>query len=82
MSLALGYFGVSQYIAVPLAALALVPITVSGSFRAWERSMFVFVFANFLVIPLFLMSHPSFSPIVHDFSCRAFREGPIRPRYC
>jgi NRAMP (natural resistance-associated macrophage protein)-like metal ion transporter len=67
VSLALGYFGVSQYIAVPLAAVALVGITATGSFRAWERSMFVFVFANFLVIPLFFMSHPSASPIVHDF---------------
>ena len=67
VSLALGYFGISQYIAVPLAAIALVAITVTGSFRAWERSMFVFVFANFLVIPLFFMSHPTAGPIVHDF---------------
>ena len=37
---------------------ALVAITVTGSFRAWERSMFVFVFANLLVIPLFFMAHP------------------------
>jgi Mn2+/Fe2+ NRAMP family transporter len=67
VSLALGYFGVSQYIAVPIAAAALVGITATGSFRAWERSMFVFVFANFLVIPLFFMSHPQAGPIVHDF---------------
>ena len=58
VSLALGYFGVSQYIAVPLAAAALIAITVSGSFRLWERSMFVFVFANLLVVPLFFMAHP------------------------
>src|ERR1700716_745215 len=35
VSLALSYFGVSKYVAVPLAALALVGITASGSFRAW-----------------------------------------------
>jgi NRAMP (natural resistance-associated macrophage protein)-like metal ion transporter len=58
VSLALGYMGVSKYFAVPLAAMALIAITVSGSFRVWERSMFVFVFANFLVIPLFIMAHP------------------------
>jgi Mn2+/Fe2+ NRAMP family transporter len=58
VSLALGYFGVSKYIAVPIAAAALVAITVSGSFRFWERSMFVFVFANLLVVPLFFMAHP------------------------
>jgi Mn2+/Fe2+ NRAMP family transporter len=67
VSLALGYFGVSQYIAVPLAAVALVAVTASGSFRAWERSMFVFVFANLLVIPLFFLAHPSPGPIVHHF---------------
>jgi NRAMP (natural resistance-associated macrophage protein)-like metal ion transporter len=68
VSLALGYFGVSKYIAVPLAAIALMAITASGSFRAWERSMFVFVFANLLVIPLFFLGHPDGSQIVHDFS--------------
>jgi len=45
----------------------LVAITASGSFRRWERVMFVFVFANLLVIPLFFMSHPKIGPIAHDF---------------
>jgi len=67
VSLSLGYFGVSKYIAVPLAAAALVAITASGSFRAWERSMFVFVFANLLVIPLFFLAHPHYGQIGHDF---------------
>ncbi len=67
VSLALGYFGVSKYIAVPIAAVALVSITASGSFRMWERSMFVFVFANLLVIPLFFMAHPNGGDIAHDF---------------
>ena len=58
VSLALGYFGVSQYISVPLAAVGLVAMTATGSFRRWERFMFVFVVANFLVIPLAFFSHP------------------------
>src|SRR5664279_5268620 len=58
VSLALGYFGVSEYVAVPIAAIGLITMTASGSFRFWERSMFVFVFANLLVVPLFFMSHP------------------------
>ena len=37
VSLALGYFGVSQYLSVPIAAVLLVAITASGSFRRWER---------------------------------------------
>jgi Mn2+/Fe2+ NRAMP family transporter len=67
VSLSLGYFGVSEYFAVPIAAFALVAITATGSFRVWERSMFVFVFANLLVIPLFFLAHPNGSPIIHDF---------------
>ena len=39
VSLALAYFGVSKYIAVPIAAAVLVVITASGSFRRWERAM-------------------------------------------
>ena len=52
VSLALGYFGVSEYISVPIAAVSLIAMTATGSFRRWERFMFVFIFANFLVIPL------------------------------
>src|SRR6202048_1698829 len=37
VSLALSYFGVSKYVAVPMAAVLLVAITVSGSFRRWGR---------------------------------------------
>src|SRR6202167_6134580 len=66
VSLALGYFGVTPYLSVPIAAVLLVAITVTGSFRAWERSMFVFVFANLLLIPLFSLAPPHASPIVHD----------------
>jgi Mn2+/Fe2+ NRAMP family transporter len=67
VSLALGYFGVSKYIAVPIAAAALVGMTASGSFRSWERAMFVFVFANLLMIPLFLFAHPRSGTLLHDF---------------
>jgi NRAMP (natural resistance-associated macrophage protein)-like metal ion transporter len=75
VSLALGYFGVSKYVAVPLAALALVGITASGSFRAWERAMFVFVFANLLVIPLFFMSHPHWGNVGRDFVVPGIQGG-------
>jgi NRAMP (natural resistance-associated macrophage protein)-like metal ion transporter len=67
VSLSLGYFGVSQYIAVPLAAIGLVAMTASGSFRTWERAMFVFVFANLLVIPLFFMAGPNIGQVAHHF---------------
>ncbi len=65
VSLALSYFGVSPYISVPVAAAALIAVTASGSFRSWERSMFVFMFGNLLMIPLFFMTHPRFGNVVH-----------------
>jgi NRAMP (natural resistance-associated macrophage protein)-like metal ion transporter len=65
VSLALGYFGVSKYIAVPLAAVALVGITSTGSFRSWERFMYVFIAANFLVIGLLVLAHPNVGNIAH-----------------
>ena len=66
VSLALGYFGISKYLAVPLAALVLVAITSTGSFRSWERFMYVFVVANFLVIPLLILAHPDVGEMVHN----------------
>jgi len=75
VSLSLGYLGVSKYIAVPIAAVALIAITSSGSFRSWERSMFVFVFANFLAIPLFVMAHPHWGAIGHGFAVPGVRGG-------
>ena len=58
ISLAASYFGISPYLAVPVGAILLIAITLTGNFRRWERSMFVFLIANLLVIPLALLSHP------------------------
>jgi Mn2+/Fe2+ NRAMP family transporter len=58
ISLAGQYFGLSPYVVVPVAALILIGITITGNFRRWERAMFVFVAASLLVIPLVVMSHP------------------------
>jgi NRAMP (natural resistance-associated macrophage protein)-like metal ion transporter len=66
VSLALGYFGVNPHISVPLAALGLIAMTASGSFRRWERFMFIFIVTNFLVIPLAVLSHPKASSFFHD----------------
>ncbi len=60
VSLALAYFGVSKYIAVPIAAVLLVAITASGSFRRWERAMLLFILASLVLIPLAFLSHPHY----------------------
>jgi Mn2+/Fe2+ NRAMP family transporter len=66
ISLAMSFFGVSPYLAVPVAAVVLIGITITGSFARWERFMFVFMAVNALVIPLALLSHPPIGQIVHD----------------
>jgi Mn2+/Fe2+ NRAMP family transporter len=58
ISLSAEYFGISAYFAVPLAALILVAITITGNFRRWERAMFVFLGISLLVLPLVVLSHP------------------------
>jgi Mn2+/Fe2+ NRAMP family transporter len=58
VSLAGQYFGFSPFVVVPLAALILIAITVTGNFRRWERAMFVFLFASLLVLPLLVLAHP------------------------
>ncbi len=68
ISLAMSYFGVSQYISVPIAALTLVAITASGSFRRWERAMFGFIGASLIFfVPLVLFVHPHVATIARDF---------------
>ena len=58
VGLAAEYFGISKYVAVPIATLLLIGITLSGNFRRWERAMFVFLFASLLALPLLVLSHP------------------------
>ena len=69
IDLSLSYLGVSKYLSVPIAALILVGITMTGSFRKWERLMFVFVAGNLLLMPLaiYAWSHPHRSTLAHDF---------------
>jgi Mn2+/Fe2+ NRAMP family transporter len=66
IGLAAQYFGIRPVVAVPLAAAALIAVTVTGSFRRWERAMYVLVAVNFLVIALVVISHGSGSALAHD----------------
>jgi NRAMP (natural resistance-associated macrophage protein)-like metal ion transporter len=59
VSLGLSYFGVPPTVSVPIAGAALVGFTLTGSFRRWERFMFVLVAISLLFIPLLVMTHPS-----------------------
>jgi Mn2+/Fe2+ NRAMP family transporter len=56
VGLALDYLGVSRYISVPLAALAVIVVTGSGSFRRWESVMYALVVMNLIAVPLAILS--------------------------
>ena len=58
------YFGVSKYVAVPVAILLLFGVTASGSFKRWERFMMLFIAINLLVVPLLLITKPHFTSFV------------------
>ncbi len=67
ISLAADYIGVSKYVVVPTSAVALVAIMASGSFRRWERAMFIFIAVTLLQIPMLLMSHPQWGHAAKSF---------------
>jgi Mn2+/Fe2+ NRAMP family transporter len=75
VSLALRYFGVSPYISVPLAGVLLVLITTSGSFRRWERSLFLFIAVSLVLIPLALLSGPHYGSIAYHFVVPGIQGG-------
>jgi len=67
ITLAADYIGVSKYVVVPVSAAALVAIMASGSFRRWERAMFIFIAVTLLQIPMLLMSHPRWAEAAKSF---------------
>ena len=76
ISLAGSYAGISEYIAVPTAAVALVAIMATGSFRKWERAMFAFIAVSLVQVPLFFMSQPQWGTIGKNFVVPSIYGGP------
>ena len=75
ISLGAQYFGVPAWVAVPLAGVLLVGITVTGRFETWERLMFVILFGNLLCIPLMLLCHPTLGTVVQHFVILGIQGG-------
>ena len=70
IGLAMSYLGVSAFLSVPLVAALLIAITVTGSFRRWERFMFLFIAVNFLAVPGARRATPPSAPSCATPSCR------------
>jgi Mn2+/Fe2+ NRAMP family transporter len=69
------YFGVSAYVAVPVAILLLFGVTATGSFKRWERFMMLFVAINFLIVPLLFITKPHVTSVVHHLVQPGIRGG-------
>ena len=65
IDLGLRYFGIPPYVSVPVAAVALLVVGATGSFRRWERAMFLFIAVSLLMFPLAALTHPHLQPVLH-----------------
>ena len=68
ITLAASYLGVPKVVAVLFAAGVIIATAFTGSFRAFERVAMTFCAGSLLLIPLYLMVHPSGSQMVHGFT--------------
>jgi Mn2+/Fe2+ NRAMP family transporter len=67
ITLAAGYLGVPRVAAVLLAAGVILAAAFTGSFRRFERIAVTFCAGSLLLIPLFLIAHPSGASMARGF---------------
>ncbi len=67
ITLAAGYLGVPKILAVIFAAGIIIATAFTGSFRAFERIAMFFCAGSLLLIPLYLIAHPSASSMARGF---------------
>jgi Mn2+/Fe2+ NRAMP family transporter len=68
ITLAAGYLGVPRILAVLFAAGIIIATAFTGSFRAFERIAMFFCLGSLLLVPLYLMAHPSPSSMASGFT--------------
>src|ERR1700689_4389546 len=66
-TLAAGYLCVPKILAVALPAAIIIAAAFTGSFRRFERIAVAFCAGSLLLIPLFLLVHPSGAQMAHGF---------------
>jgi Mn2+/Fe2+ NRAMP family transporter len=68
ITLASGYLGLPKVASVVLAAAVIVSTVFTGSFRRFERIAMVFCAGSLLLVPLYLMLHPSGTAMATGFA--------------
>ncbi len=59
VSQALAFFGLPNYVSVPMAAVVLFVAIAGGTFRRWERMLLLLVAVDLVVFPMAWLVHPS-----------------------
>jgi Mn2+/Fe2+ NRAMP family transporter len=67
ISLGLGVLGVPKSWGLAAAAVMIMAAVSTGDFRRFERFALLLVFGSLLLVPVFLMVHPPWEEIAHDF---------------
>ena len=75
ISLGLDYLGLPKVAGVLLAAVIVVAAASTGSFRRFERVCMALIAGSLLLIPIFVMVHPSFGQIGHDLFIPGLPKG-------
>ncbi|MGC9223442.1 MAG: Nramp family divalent metal transporter [Terracidiphilus sp.] len=65
ISLALGAMGVSPYISVPVSAVGLILMVVTGSYLRWERSVILLCLLDLTWFVLTYLCHPNWSDVAY-----------------
>jgi Mn2+/Fe2+ NRAMP family transporter len=68
ISLGLGVLGVPKTWGLAAAAAMIMAAVSTGDFRRFERFALVLVFGSLAVVPVFLLVHPPWADIGHDFA--------------
>lgn len=61
---AMSYFGVSPYLSVPVTAVVLTGIMITGALHRWERAMYALIVVSMLVFPLLALAPVHWGAVV------------------
>ena len=75
ITLAASYLGLPKILAVLLAALVIIASAMTGSFRRFERIAMVFCAGSLLLVPLYVLAHPSLGQMARGFVIPAVPGG-------
>ena len=76
VSLAAGYLGVPKVPAVILASVVIIAAASTGSLRAFERTALALCIGSLIVIPLYVIVHPSAGEVARNFAIVNLPGGP------